>query len=54
MDFWGTFWATFAGGFAAALVSIVGIVIVEWVRTRQERAREARAADERRLSTGPR
>jgi hypothetical protein len=49
LDFWGTFWATFAGGLAAALVSIVGIIIVERVRARQEREREQRATRERRI-----
>ena len=49
LNFWETFWATFAGGLAAALISIVGIIIVERVRARQEREREARLAVERRL-----
>lgn len=49
MTFWETFWATFAGGIAASLVALIGVVIVEYVRNGQEEARlrAQREKDER-------
>jgi len=46
LTLWETTWATFVGGFAASVVALAGVVIVEVVRARQERAREAGRAKE--------
>lgn len=50
LSIWQTTWATFVGGFAASLVALAGVVVVEVMRGRRDAARERRQATATRIA----